>query len=111
MRLTRWNKETVPSLDGLRAALAGEGYQVSEWADLPGTVYPLRTNDFSEVRWVVRGHLRIGLPETNEEVTLGAGDRLEVEPNVPHWVDVDPNQPVMYLIGVKNGHKNGHHKK
>lgn len=104
MRLTRWSKEAAPSVESLRASLAADGFQVSEWADLPGTVYPLRTHDHLEVRWVVRGRLRVGMPESGEEVTLESGDRLELEQNVPYWMDVD-DQPVMYLIGIKNGSK------
>jgi quercetin dioxygenase-like cupin family protein len=108
MRLTRWNNETAPSLEALRAALTGEGFQISEWADPPGTVYPVHTHDYLEVRWVVRGQLRVGLPESGEEFTLGAGDRLEVPANAPHWVDVDPLSPVVYLTGTKS--RNGHRR-
>ncbi len=103
MKLERWNKETVPSREYLRAALAQQGFQVSEWTDMPGTVYPAHQHPTSEVRWVVRGTLRVGLPEQNNEITLYAGDRLELEPNESYWADVDEEQPVLYLIGVKNG--------
>ncbi len=106
MRLTRWNKETTPSLQALRAALTGEGFQISEWADPPGTVYPVHIHGYPEVRWVVRGQLRIGFPESGEEFTLGPGDRLDVPADAPHWVDVDPLGSVIYLIGTKS--KNGH---
>jgi quercetin dioxygenase-like cupin family protein len=102
MRLTRWKKETVPSLQSLRTTLAGQGYQVSEWADLPGTVYPVHSHEYAEVRWVVRGKLRIGIPENGEEITLEAGDRLELDPHIPYWADVEDGQPVMYLVGIKN---------
>jgi quercetin dioxygenase-like cupin family protein len=108
MQMTRWNKETTPSLEALRAALTGEGYHVSEWADAPGTVYPVHTHDYEEVRVVVRGRLRVGLPESGEEFVLAPGDRLEVPPNAPHWVDVDGVVAVLYLTGIKS--KNGHKK-
>ncbi len=106
MHLTRWNKETAPSLEALRAALTVEGYQVSEWADSPGTVYPVHAHEYEEVRWVVKGRLRVGMPESGEEFTLEAGDRLVVPHNAPHWVDVDEQSPVLYLIGIRS--KNGH---
>lgn len=107
MRLTRWNKETAPSLETLRAALTGEGFQISEWVDPPGTVYPVHILGYPEVRLVVRGQLRIGFPESGEEFTLGPGDRLDVPADAPHWVDVDSPAPVVYLIGIRsnNGHK------
>lgn len=105
MQLIRWNKETPPSLEALRLALAQQGYQVLQWTDMPGTVYPAHQHTSREVRWIVRGTLRVGIPEQDEEITLTAGDRLELEPNELYWADVEAEQPVMYLIGTKNGKK------
>ena len=105
MRVVRWTQMDLPALDALRHELGNEGYRVSEWTDTPGTVYPVHIPNESEVRWVVRGQLRVGLPEQNQEIILEPGDRLELEPNEAYWADVDANKPVMYLIGIKNGHK------
>lgn len=105
MKLTRWKQDELPALDVLRHQLGNQGYRVSEWTDPPGTVYPVHQHEMSEARWVVRGQLRIGLPERGEEITLAPGDRLDLDPNEIYWADVDATQPVMYLIGVKNGHK------
>lgn len=101
MQITRWNKETAPSLEALRSALTGEGLSVSEWTDPSGTVYPVHTHEYHEVRVVVRGHLRIGLPDTGEEIMLGPGDRLDLPENVPHWADVTGNGAVVYLSATK----------
>lgn len=109
-RLNRWNKETAPSLDALRTALTGEGFATTEWTDNPGTVYPLHSHEYPEVRWVIRGQLRIGLPESGEEFVLKAGDRLDLPSDAPHWIDVYGASPVVYLIGTRlraNGHHNG----
>ncbi len=106
MRLTRWNKETPPSLEGLRSALTGEGLSPTEWADAPGTVYPVQTHETLQVRWVLRGELRIGLPESGEEFVLGPGDRLDLPPNTPHWMDVNGTSPAMYLTATKNSPNN-----
>jgi quercetin dioxygenase-like cupin family protein len=105
MRLTRWNKETAPSLEALRSALTGEGLSVSEWTDPSGTVYPVHTHEYAEVRVVVRGKLRIGLPETGEEIVLGPGDRLDLPAGLPHWSDVNGNGPVVYLSASKVPHR------
>lgn len=72
---------------------------------MPGTVYPVHQNAARQVRWVVRGKLRIGIPERDQEITLEAGDRLELDPDELYWADVEDGQPVMYLIGTKNGKK------
>ncbi len=109
MRLTRWNKETLPSLEALRSALMGEGLSPTEWVDAPGTVYPVQTNESLMVRWVLRGELRVGLPESGEEFVLGPGDRLDLASNTPHWMDVSGAIPVMYLSATKNSPNN--HKK
>lgn len=109
MHLTRWNKETPPSREALRSALTGEGLTVSEWADPAGTVYPVHSHDYAEVRVVVRGRLRVGLPETGEEFVLGPGDRLDLPADTPHWADVYGDEPVVYLSAFKNHSAN--HKK
>jgi len=109
MQLTRWDKETLPSRDALRSALMGEGLAVSEWIDAPGTVYPVQSHEHLEVRWVLRGELRVGLPERGEELILAPGDRLDLPPNTPYWIDVYGNAPVVYLSATKNNHSN--HKK
>ena len=97
MKLTRWDRETLPSRDVLRSALTGEGLTVSEWVDPPGMVYPVHQHDNLEVRWVIHGKMRVGLPESGEEFTLDAGDRLDIPSNTPHWTDVDGESPVIYL--------------
>ncbi len=105
MRLTRWNKETAPSLEALRSALTGEGLAVSEWVDPAGTVYPVSAHEFAKVWVVVRGQLRIGLPETGEEFVLSPGDRLDLPACTPHWADVIGTEPVVYLAAMRNGHR------
>lgn len=102
-RLTRWDRETAPSLEALRSALMGEGLTVSEWSDPAGTIYPVHAHEYPEVRVVVVGHMRIGLPESGEELILHPGDRLDLPGDLPHWVDVG-DEPVVYLSGLRNNH-------
>ena len=109
MKLTRWNKETAPSLEALRGALAGDGFSSYEWTDPAGTVYSVHEHEFAEVRIVVRGKMRVGLPDTGEEIILGPGDRLDLPAHMPHWADVSDEGPVLYLCASKNG--TSHHKK
>ena len=112
MKITRWNKETTPSLEALRGVLAGEGLASYEWTDPAGTVYPVHEHEFAEVRMIVRGRMRVGLPDTDEEIILGPGDRLDLPAHLPHWADVDEEGPVLYLCASKgNGTSHSHHKK
>lgn len=102
MRLIRWNKATAPSIVILRQALTREGFAISEWSDPAGTIYPVHVHEYPEANVVVRGNLRVGLPESGEEMVLGPGDRLDLPANTPHWADVNATRPVVYLSAAKN---------
>jgi quercetin dioxygenase-like cupin family protein len=92
MRLTRWNRTQPPDGPVLRHVLQMEGFSVLEWTDSPGTIYPVHTHPFIQVRVILGGHLRIGLPETGEEVLLSPGDRLDLPADTPHWEEVNGGQ-------------------
>ncbi len=103
MRLTRWNRTLPPSGNTLRHALQSEGLSVLEWADAPGTIYPVHTHPFVQVRVILSGHLRVGLPETGEELLLCPGDRLDLPPDTPHWEEVVGTE-VIYLAATHAEH-------
>lgn len=100
MRLTRWNKTVPPADPVLRHALQSEGLSVLEWTDSPGTIYPAHTHPFLQVRVMLCGQLRIGLPETGEEILLNPGDRLDLPRDTPHWEEVTGGQVTRYLAAT-----------
>ncbi len=100
MRLTRWNRTLPPDGPVLRHALQSEGFSVLEWTDPSGTIYPVHTHPFIQVRVLLGGHLRMGLPETGEEILLGPGDRFDLPPDIPHWEEVNGGQAV-YLAATR----------
>ncbi|MBI3742468.1 MAG: cupin domain-containing protein [Chloroflexi bacterium] len=83
---------------------------MEEWTDPAGTVYPVHSHDYAETRVVVRGFLRVGLPDSGEEFILGPGDRLDLPPNTPHWSDVTGDGPVLYLSAAKPNHHHANKK-
>ncbi len=101
LHLTRWNRALSPDGGVLRHNLRAENLSVLEWSDAPGTIYPVHTHPFAQVRIVLSGRLRIGLPETGEEIVLGPGDRLDLPPEVPHWEEVDGTQAAVYLAASR----------
>ncbi len=101
LHLTRWNRASSPDDGVLRHALRAENLSVLEWSDAPSTIYPVHTHPFAQVRLVLSGRLRIGLPETGEEIALGPGDRLDLPPEVPHWEEVDGPQAALYLAASR----------
>jgi mannose-6-phosphate isomerase-like protein (cupin superfamily) len=57
---------------------------------------------------VVTGRLRIGLPETGEEIILAPGDRMDVPAETPHWEDVVGSEPTTYFAATRTvRHENG----
>lgn len=66
----------------------GESFSISEWSDPAGITYPIHAHEYPKARVVVRGYLRVGLPESGEEFVLALVDRLDLPANTPHWADV-----------------------
>jgi quercetin dioxygenase-like cupin family protein len=68
----------------LRSILADEDLQPYMWINGPGDVYGAHSHDYHKVIYVVRGSITFGLPDSGDEVTLNAGDRLELPTGVTH---------------------------
>ncbi|WP_461828560.1 cupin domain-containing protein [Aquifex sp.] len=77
--------------------LKKEGFSVYEWSDPPGTYYPTHTHPDREVRWVIEGEVVIGAE--GKEIVLREGDRIELEPETPHWAKTEKG--VRYICGSK----------
>ncbi len=80
-----------------KSILEKEGYSVYTWSDSPGTYYPSHTHPDKEVRWVIEGEVTIGVD--GNEITLGPGDVIELEPGTPHWAKTEKG--VRYVCGSK----------
>jgi len=81
----------------IKDILSREGYSVYTWSDPPGTYYPTHTHPDREVRWVVEGEVTIGVE--GKELTLRPGDRVELDPETPHWAKTDKG--VRYVCGSR----------
>jgi quercetin dioxygenase-like cupin family protein len=77
-----------------------EGLSLLEWTDSPGTIYPVHTHPYVQVHVILNGHLRVGLPETAEEIILNPGDRLDLPPETPHWEEVHGSETTTYLAAT-----------
>ncbi len=79
--------------------LKEEGFRnLYTWQDPPGVFYNWHTHPFEEVRWVLRGRIRIGTEEG--VVELGPGDKLIVPPGSRHWAEVG-EEGVVYVCGSR----------
>ncbi len=88
--VSRWELDQPPDEQILRQILEQEGLQPYRWSNGPGDVYPAHTHSYNKVIYVVRGSISFGLPEHGEQVSLAAGDRLDLPASVAHNAVVGP---------------------
>lgn len=84
VEVIRWPNEQPPDESMLRRILADEDLHPYIWSNGPGDVYGAHSHTYHKVIYVVRGSIRFGLPDSGDEVTLNAGDRLELPAGVTH---------------------------
>ena len=95
----RWTRDEKPEPTELRRRLQSEGYDVMEWSDSPGMIYPPHSHGEDQSHWVISGELQLTVGR--ETYTLLAGDRDFLPADTMHAAFVPGEEPVRYLIGVK----------
>lgn len=80
----------APTPEELESRLRAEGLRPSAWGNGPGDTYGWHAHAYAKVLYCVTGgitfHLRDG-----DDVALGAGDRLEIDPGTEHAATVGPD--------------------
>ena len=96
----RWGAgEGAPDAWRLRRRLEREGYEVFEWSDRPGTVYPPHSHPEDQSHWVLSGALTLVVG--GEEYTLRAGDRDYLPAWTEHEARVEGGETAVYLVGAR----------
>jgi quercetin dioxygenase-like cupin family protein len=90
VQVWHWSEAQPPTEAEVRQRLAAEGLQPYSWANDPGDVYRAHRHSYHKVIYVLTGSLTFGLPGEGRQVTLNAGDRLELPPGVEHDAVVGP---------------------
>jgi quercetin dioxygenase-like cupin family protein len=85
-----WNSPESPNEHTIRNLLAQENLEPYAWGNSPGDVYSSHTHSYHKVIYVVEGSITFGLPGENRQVTLEAGDRLELPAGTSHNAVVGP---------------------
>ncbi len=99
--LLRWpSNRPPPSLSELKKWLTEEGWDPVRMVDPPCTHYPTRSGKNWEIRWVVRGSMKVGLGDN--EIVLHTGDRLELPPEIPIWIRILSEDGVVYCIATRS---------
>ena len=99
--VTFWPAPVSPTESTLRQLCADEGLNPYPWSNGPNDVYPAHMHSYDKIIYVVRGSITFGLPELEQEITLKAGDRLDLPAGTVHDATVGP-QGVVCLEAHKS---------
>jgi uncharacterized protein YjlB len=82
--VTPWSDSAAPTQSMLWQLMANEGLSPYSWSNGPFDVYSAHSHLYNKVIYVVRGSITFGLPELRKQLTLKAGDRLDLPAGVVH---------------------------
>ena len=100
-RVTPWMDSTTPTQSALRQLLAEEGLSPYSWSNGPFDVYAAHSHSYDKVIYVVQGSITFSLPELRKQLTLNAGDRLDLPAGIVHDAHVGA-EGVVCLEGHKD---------
>lgn len=83
-QVTPWPREVAPTEVALRSLMVDEGLNPYAWSNGPFDVYAPHSHTYNKVIYVVSGSISFGLPEEKRNLTLRAGDRLDLPAGTVH---------------------------
>ena len=82
--VTPWADPVPPTQSMLWRLMTDEGLNPYSWANGPFDVYSAHSHAYNKVIFVVQGSIMFGLPELGQQLTLKAGDRLDLPAGIVH---------------------------
>jgi uncharacterized protein YjlB len=82
--VTPWEECNPPTQSTLRKRMAEQGLTPYAWSNGPHDVYSAHSHSYNKVIYVVQGSITFGLPELDKQLTLKAGDRLDLPAGIVH---------------------------
>ena len=79
--VTPWPDTVSPTESTLWQLMTDEGLSPYSWSNGPHDLYSAHTHSYNKVVYVVKGSITFGLPELGKQLTLKAGDRLDLPAN------------------------------
>lgn len=83
-KVQRWSGDSTPIEADLCRMLKEQGLSVYRWTNSPGDVYGAHSHSFHKIIYIVQGSITFILPEVDQQVTLNAGDRLDLSKDMIH---------------------------
>lgn len=88
--ITPWSAPVTPTESTLKQLCADEGLKPYPWSNGPFDVYPAHMHSYDKIIYVLSGSITFGLPEQGKQITLNAGDRLDLPAGTLHDATVGP---------------------
>ena len=82
--LTPWADSTPPTESTLMRLCEEQGLRPSPWSNGPHDIYSAHSHSYAKVIYVLHGSITFGLPELGQQLTLKAGDRLDLPAGTVH---------------------------
>ena len=82
--VTTWTDSVPPTQSTLWQIMSDEGLSPYVWSNGPHDMYAAHTHSYNKVICVVQGSITFGLPELEQNITLKAGDRLDLPAGTVH---------------------------
>ena len=84
VKVTKWPHEHPATPRAVEACMKAEGVSYYRWSNGPGDIYSAHDHPYHKVIYVLRGSITFGLPASDEQITLDAGDRLDLPAGITH---------------------------
>jgi uncharacterized protein YjlB len=82
--VTPWADLVAPAQATLWRRMTEEGLAPYSWSNGPFDVYSAHSHSYNKVIYVVQGSITFGLPELGRQLSLKAGDRLDLPAGTVH---------------------------
>lgn len=82
--VTPWADPVTPTQSTLWHLMTNEGLNPYSWSNGPHDIYSAHSHAYNKVIYVVQGSITFGLPELGKQLTLKAGDRLDLPAGTVH---------------------------
>ncbi|HLO14333.1 MAG TPA: hypothetical protein VK206_05865 [Anaerolineales bacterium] len=99
--ITPWADPVAPTQSTLWRLMTDEGLNPYSWSNRPFDVYSAHSHSYNKVIYVVQGSVTFGLPELGKQLSLKAGDKLDLPAGVLHDAHVGA-EGVVCLEGHKD---------
>ena len=84
VKITRWQGGQHPTISNITRSMREEGLRPHTWINGANHRYAVRSHGYHKVLYVIDGVLDITLPDSNQQIRLRRGDRIDIPAGVRH---------------------------